>query len=162
VTFFGKTLALVSAFPAHMQPTHRTNLVARRAGGYEVVDGAGLSVTFGTSVGSPVMGFLDVRRNLDFVQDDMTKGVFGAIVANDIVPYTDRGIAIIETAVRASLTKAFRMGIFASAPSKASVTVPTAASIDSITKQTRRLPNVAFSATTSGAIHSVDIKGQVS
>lgn len=162
VTFFGKTLSGVSAFPAHMTATHRANLVARRAGGYEVVDGTGLSVTFGTSVGDVQTGFLDVRRNLDWLQDDMTKGVFGAIVSNDIVPYTDRGIAIIEAQVRASLTRAFAMGILAAPPAKGDVTVPLASSIDAATKATRRLPNVRFTAVTSGAIHSVDIVGQVS
>jgi hypothetical protein len=162
VTFFGKTLGGVSAFPIHMQPTHRANLNARRAGGYEVVDGTGLSVTFGTSTGDVATGFLDVRRNLDFLQDDMTKAVFGAIVGNDIVPYTDPGIAIIENEVRNSLTRAFRLGILAAPPGKADVTVPTAASIDPTTKASRRLPNIRFTAVTSGAIHSVDIVGQVS
>jgi hypothetical protein len=42
------------------------------------------------------------------------------------------------------------------------VTVPTAASIDPTTKASRRLPNIRFTAVTSGAIHSVDIVGQVS
>lgn len=162
VTFFGKTLSLVTSFSAHMQPTHRANLVAKRAGGYEVVDGTGLSVTFGTSTGDVATGFLDVRRNLDFLQDDMTKAVFGAIVGNNIVPYTDRGIAIIENEVRNSLTRCFRLGILAAPPARADVTVPTAASIDATTKATRRLPNVRFTAVTSGAIHSVDIVGQVS
>lgn len=162
ITFFGKTLSGVTAFPSHMQPTHRTNLVAKRGGGYEVVDGTGLSLSFGTSTGDVATGFIDVRRNLDWITDDMTKGVFGAIVSNNIVPYTDRGIAIIETAVRASLTKAFRMGILASPPGKDDVTVPTAASIDVTTKQSRNLPNVQFKAVTSGAIHSVAIVGTVS
>lgn len=162
VTFYGKTLTGVTSFPAHMQATHRINLNAKRAGGYEVVDGTGLSVTFGTSTGDAVTGFIDVRRNLDFLQDDMTKSVFGAIASNDIVPYTDRGIAIIENEIRNALQRAFRLGIVANAPARADVTVPLASSIDSITKATRRLPNVRFTAVLSGAIHAVDIVGQVS
>lgn len=162
VTFYGKGLSGVTAFPIHMQPTHRTNLVARRAGGYEVVDGTGLSVTFGTSVGDAVTGFIDVRRNLDWIQDDMSKAVFGTIAANDIIPYTDKGIAAIEAQVRASLSRAFILGITAAPPARGDVTVPLAASIDSATKATRALPNVRFTAVMSGAIHSVAIQGQVS
>lgn len=161
VTFFGKSLAGVT--PVVLTTTHRNNLTDRRASSYETVDGSGLSVTFGGQVGDLVTGFIDVRRNLDWMDDDMRKGVFGAIVANDIVAFTDAGIAIIESEVRASLTRAFRKGITAAAPGKSDVTVPLASEVSTTDKNTnRRLPNVKFKATMSGAIHSVDIVGSVS
>lgn len=159
VTFFGKSLAGLA--PAPLTATHRTNLVARRAGSYEAVDGTGLSVTFGGSVGSAVMGFLDVRRNLDWLNDDMTKSVFEAIVENDVLPFTDPGIGIIENKVRGSLTRAARKGVLAAPPGKNDVTVPRAADISNADKAIRRLPDVRFNAVTSGAIHSVAIAGRL-
>lgn len=88
--------------------------------------------------------------------------VLGSFYLGALWCHFARGIAIIENEVRNSLTRAFRLGILAAPPAKADVTVPTAASIDATTKATRRLPNVRFTAVTSGAIHSVDIVGQVS
>lgn len=156
VSFFGKNLAGIT--PVALTATHRTNLVARRASSYESVSNIGVS--FGGQVGSPITGYLDVRRNLDWLQDDMTKGVFGAIVANNIVPYTDAGIAIIEAEVRASVTRAIAKGIIVDG-SQAFV-IPVAANVAPSDKTARQLTNVKFSGTLQGAIHKVALVGTVS
>lgn len=156
VSFFGKPLAGIT--PVALTGTMRTNLVARRASSYESVSGIGVS--FGGQVGSAVTGYIDVRRNLDWLQDDMTKGVFGAIVANNIVPYTDAGIAIIETEVRASVRRAIDKGIIA-AGTEAFV-IPLVANVAPSDKTARQLTNVKFSGTLQGAIHKVALVGTVS
>lgn len=156
VTFFGKTLAGVA--PVALTATHRTNLVDRRASSYETV--AGVNITFGGQVGSTTTGYLDVRRDLDWLQDDMTKAVFGTIVGQDKVPFTDAGIALIESDVRASLTRATTRGILAASPAFV-VTVPAAADVDTANKSARNLPNVKFSGTLAGAIHKVALVGTV-
>jgi hypothetical protein len=78
VTFFGKTLAGVTPRSV-CTATHRQNLVDSAR---ELVREAWqtVNITFGGQVGSPTTGFLDVRRDLDWLQDDMTKAVFGAVV----------------------------------------------------------------------------------
>lgn len=157
VTFFGKTLAGVT--PVSLTATHRQNLTDRRASSYETV--AGVNITFGGQVGSTTTGFLDVRRDLDFIQDDMTKAVFGAMVGADKIPFTDPGIAIIEAEVRGSLKRATDKGILAENPAFV-VTVPAAADVDTANKSARTLPNVKFSATLAGAIHKVQLVGTVS
>ena len=156
VTFFGKTLAGIS--PVALTDTQRTNLVSRRASSYETV--SGVNITFGGQVGSSVTGYIDVRRNLDWLQDDMTKAVFGAIVANNIVPYTDGGIGIIEAEVRGSLKRAVDRGIFVDG--SAVVTVPLSVNVPSSDKIARTLNNVKFSGPLQGAIHKVAIVGTVS
>ena len=156
VSFFGKTLATVT--PAVYSATQRTNLVARRASGYELTSGIGVS--FGGQVGSPVTGYLDVRRNLDWIQDDMSKGVFGAIVANNIVPYTDAGITIIEAEVRASVKRSIDRGIIVDGSQ--AFNIPTAASAAPSDKLARSLINVKFSGILQGAVHKVALIGTVS
>lgn len=157
VTFFGKTLAGVA--PVILTATHRANLVARRATSYETV--AGLNITFGGQVGDPITGYLDVRRDLDSLQDDMSKGVFGILAGNPKVAYTDAGIAAVESEVRAALKRATDAGILAAVPSY-TVTVPKAATVSTANKAARLLPNVKFSATLAGAIHKVALVGTVS
>ena len=157
ITFYGKTLAGVT--PVNLTATHRGNLVDRRASSYETV--SGVNVTFGGQVGSTTTGYLDVRRDLDWIQDDMTKAVFGAIVGANKIPFTDPGIAIIEAEVRGSLKRATDRGILAASP-KYIVTVPVAADVDTGNKSARTLPNVKFSATLAGAIHKVQLVGTVS
>lgn len=158
VVLYGKTLA--GPAPVKLTSTHRTNLVARRAGSYETV--AGLNVTFGGQVGDSVTNFFDVRRDLDWIQDDMSKAVFAVITSqNAKVGYTDAGIAAVESEIRGSLKRAQDRGILD--PTVAPVvTVPTAASISGATKATRVLPNCKFSATMAGAIQGVTLVGTTS
>lgn len=157
VTFFGKTLAGVA--PVALTATHRQNLVDRRASSYETV--AGVNITFGGQVGSTTTGFLDVRRDLDWLQDDMTKAVFGMLVGQNKVPFTDPGIAQVEAEVRGSLKRATDRGILAESPAFV-VTVPAVADVDTVNKSARTLPNVKFSGTLAGAIHKVQLVGTVS
>lgn len=157
VTFFGKTLAGVT--PVNLTATHRQNLVDRRASSYETV--ANVNITFGGQVGSPTTGFLDVRRDLDWLQDDMTKAVFGAVVGANKIPFTDPGIATVENEVRGSLKRATDKGILAESPAFV-VTVPAATDVDTANKSARTLPNVKFSGTLAGAIHKVALVGTVS
>lgn len=157
VVFAYKTLAGIS--PVNLTSTQRGNLIARRASSYETV--GNLNITFGGTVGDPITNYLDVRRDLDWVQDDMSKGVFGAIAANNKLPFTDPGIAVIAAEMRASLKRAVDRGIFAEDPAPA-VTVPLAADLSSAQKASRTLPGAKFTATGAGAIAGVGINGVVS
>ena len=44
--------------------------------------------------------WIDVIRFRDWLQEEITVNVFNALVNSDKVPYTDDGIAIIETQIR--------------------------------------------------------------
>lgn len=155
VTWKFKTLAgvVVSA----LTTTQRTNLRDRNANSYETV--AGLPITAeGTMASSQ---FIDIIRGLDFIEDDMSKSVFEVLAAAAKVPFTDAGIALIENAVRGSLTRAISQGIIAEDPEPV-VTVPLASEVSSTDKVNRILPDVKFTATLQGAIHKVIITGVVS
>lgn len=149
------TLAGVPTFS--MTATHRGNITARNGNSYESV--AGVNVTFDGKTGDG--NFLDVKRGLDWLQDDMTKSVFGALAGASKIPYTNPGIAVIETQVRGSLKRATDRGIL-TADVPFVVTVPKLVDVATSDKTSRTLNNVKFTATLAGAIHSANIVGVVS
>lgn len=154
VVFAYKTLAAIT--PVNLTSTQRGNLISRRASSYETV--GNLNITFGGTVGDPIYNYLDVRRDLDWVADDMLKAIFGCIAANNRLPYTDPGIAVIAGEMRGSLKRAVDRGIFAEDPATV-VTVPAAADLSAAQKASRVLPNAKWSATGAGAIAGVTVNG---
>lgn len=137
--------------------TQRANLVSKKGNSVETV--AGVKITFeGTTSDGD---FLDVQRGLDWIEDDMAKGVFGALAGAEKVPFTDQGVAMIEAEVRATLSRAVAAGILTNDPAF-TVTVPKVATVSTTNRALRRLPDVKFSATLAGAIHKVIITGVVS
>jgi hypothetical protein len=150
---------LAGVSPVRLTATQRTNLIARNANSYETV--AGVNITFeGTLAGGDLV-YVDVQRGLDWLEDDMAKGVFGALAGASKIPYTDAGIAVIEAEVRASIQRGVGRGVLASDPAPV-VTVPRVADVATIDKTQRILRDVKFSATLAGAVHGVDIIGVVS
>jgi hypothetical protein len=152
-TWAFKTTAGVPTFA--MTATHRANIIAKNGNSYETV--AGLNITFNgmTADGK----FIDARRGLDWLQDDMGKAVFGALAANPKIPYTDQGISTLKSVMVGSLLRAVARGLITS---DFIVTVPKAALVSSADKAARVLNNCKFTATAQGAIHKDNITGSVS
>ncbi len=142
--------------PVDLTDTHRQNLVDKHANSIQTV--ANENVTFNgmTADGD----WIDVRRGLDWLDDDMSKGVFGALLRSNKVPYTDDGIAIIQNEVIGSLKRAVTRGILSSNP-EPTCTVPLFKDIDPSTRAQRILPDVKFTGTLAGAVHKVNIDGVV-
>ena len=152
-TWAFKNLATISTFA--MTATARSNITSRNGNSYELVAGVGL--TFNGQAGSG--GFIDTKRGLDWLQDDMSKAVFGALLSAPKIPYTDAGIAVIQSQVNGSLIRAGARGIID--PATIVITVPALSSVPSIDKTNRVLNNVKFSAVLQGAIHKTVINGSV-
>jgi hypothetical protein len=150
-----KTLAGVPTFP--MTATQRTNITARNGNSYEAV--AGINLTFNGMVGSG--NFIDVTRGLDALQSDILTSVFGTLAGASKVPYTDAGIAQIETALRGALKRGTDKGILTS-DTPFTVTVPVNANVSAADKTSRTLNNVFFTGKLAGAVHSANIQGVVS
>lgn len=140
----------------NLTSSQRANLVARNANFYVPMKGGGGRTMEGKAADGE---FFDVIRNDDWLVDDMTKGVFGALAGADIVPFTDEGIAIVEAEMRASLERSETRGILAAGWT---VTVPAAADVSTADKAARLLPDMKFNGTRAGAIHKVTMTGVVS
>lgn len=150
-----KTLSGVTV--AAMTSTQRSNLTGKRGNGYETM--GSVNITFNGQMGDGQ--FIDTRRFIDWLDDDMGKSVAEALAGASKIPYTDKGIALIENKMRGSLRRGVQSGGLAAEP-EPDVTVPKAASVSVANKAARILPDMKFSATLAGAIHSVTVTGTVS
>ena len=149
-----KTLAGVPTFP--MTAAQRTNITARNGNSYESV--AGLSITFDGKVGSG--NFLDVTRGLHWLTSTIQTMVFSALAGAAKVPYTDAGIAVIQSQVLGALKIATDRGVLTT-DVPFTVTVPTNAMVTAADKVSRTLNNVFFTGKLAGAVHSANIQGTV-
>tara|TARA_R110001592_G_scaffold204704_1_gene454960 strand:- start:1251 stop:2549 length:1299 start_codon:yes stop_codon:yes gene_type:complete len=110
---------------------------------------------------SPGGEYLDVMRLVDWTEARITEGVTQVLLANEKVPYTDAGIELIKTPIRGVLRRGVENGGFVD-NENLTVTAPKAAEVATNDKANRLLPDVKFTATLAGAIHTVIIKGTVS
>ncbi len=146
---------LVGVNPVTLTSTHRTNLRARNANSFETSSGNNMTWQ-GTMVDG---GFIDTTRNLDWVEDDMGASVMEVFLGAAKVPFSNLGIAMLTNAMRASLKRAVSRGI---AEPDFTVTYPDAADVSDANKASRICPDLKFSFTLTGAVHSADVTGVVS
>lgn len=141
---------------ASLTETQINNLLAQNGNYYQTV--GGINITFPGQ--SPEGEFVDIARFIDWLQANMQVDVFTLFVANKKVPYTDVGVDQVKNAVKNRLkigaSDAYG-GIDGSQP--LTVDAPTAETVDKANKSARNLPNVKFSATLAGAIHTTQISG---
>ena len=134
-----------------------TAVLNKRGNVYTAV--AGLSVTqFGKSASGE---WVDTTRFVDWLRSELQIRLFALLVNNQKIPYTDLGVDLVKSVINAVLKDGVRAGGLAADPAP-EVTAPVVADVDSITKGDRILPDVKFSATLAGAIHSLVIDGTLS
>lgn len=143
--------------PVTLTATHKVNLRAKNANTLETIGGVARMWDGKVCSGE----YIDVIRGLDWLENDMQIAVYNAIASALKVPFTDAGIALIETQVRGSLARGVQAGLLAADPAPL-VTVPKAKNVATVDKSARTLPDVKFSATLAGAIHKTRITGVVS
>ncbi len=147
-TFHGKTLGGVSADP--LTPTQKANL---RAKNYVVyITTAGRNHTLDGKVAGGE--FADKIRGLDWFRIRTEERIATAILDNDKIPFTDRGISILLTEVLAQGNVAESVELFT--PGSFSASAPKNANVSSADRNARKLTGIKFSAQLAGAIHLVD------
>ncbi len=124
---------------------------------YQEIGGVGITAQGVTAAGE----FIDITRGVDWLTVRLQERIFGSLVNADKVPFTDPGISVIESDVRAQLQEAIDSTLLAADPAPV-VTVPKAAAVSAPLKAARSLPSVEFSAELAGAIHDVSVTGSVS
>jgi len=151
ITLAFKTLAGV---PAYVLSGAQVAFVLGKNGNiYTAI--AGVNVTQMGSVGSGE--YFDIIWGIDWLQSQIQSNIYSAIIGQPKIPFTDNGIDIIVSQLRAALQTGVVNGLLASF----TVTAPLAANVPTSSKQTRSLPSVAFTAKLAGAIHSTTIAGTV-
>lgn len=148
---------LTGVTPVVATATHRTNIRAKSANTYTTV--AGVNITWeGTTCDGD---FVDATRGLDWLEDDMTKAIFGTLAGAKKIPMDEGGVSTVKCDILASLDRAVARGILASNPAP-TVVVPIVSAISTNDKAIRYASGFKFNGTLAGAIHKVGVTGVVS
>lgn len=132
-----------------------TALTNKRVTRLETVQG--LTRTIGGYVSDPG-AFLDVIHGLDWLKQRMAEDIFVRLASRPKIPFTNAGIAQIESVIRDRLQDAVDAGVIADDENLA-VIVPKVADTDENDRGTRLLRGVTFTARLAGAIHRVIVRG---
>jgi hypothetical protein len=136
--------------------------VVENKGGNIYVPVAGKNISWQGK--APNGDFIDVVRFIDFLYARIQEDTFAVLQANDKIPFTDIGGALLGETVKTRLlsnvsspTKALGL----SNSPKPTVTVPAVTDVSIANKGNRHFPDVNFNATLAGAIHTTKIVGKI-
>lgn len=147
-TFHGKTLAGVTRDA--LSPTQKANLRAKNYMVYVTTAGRNHTLDGKTPGGE----FLDIVRGRDWFKIRTEERIAAAILDNEKIPYTDRGISVIRSCLDAQGLLAEQVELFV--PGSFSSSAPTRAQTSSGDRALRKLTGLKFTAEFAGAIHLVD------
>lgn len=125
---------------------------------------AGVSITQTGKVSGDE--WFDIMRGTDALESEIQSNVFTGLVNSPKIPFTDVGASSVENRVRQGL-KAFTVTtdnpnrLLKNNPAP-TVTVPLVSTVSDANKGNRILPDVEFVAYYAGAIHKVQIQGNIS
>lgn len=153
-TWMFKALATISTSPLTVGESK--NARAKNANVYEVIGGAKITREGKTTSGE----YIDIVRGVDWLEARIAERIFSRLANLPKVPYTDAGVAIFETQVRAQLADGIGVGLLAADPPPV-VSVPRVADVAFNDRAGRTLPDIRFTANLAGAIHSVTVNGVV-
>lgn len=111
----------------------------------------------------------DIIRFRDWLENDMQERVANLFIEVSKIPYTDKGIALIQNQMLASLKEGQNKGGIAEDEYDGagknipgySTSVPRASDISPAAKKSRKLTGMKFKARLSGAVHLVNIEGSL-
>lgn len=113
--------------------------------------------------------WIDVIRFRDWLKNEMQVRIFNLFVTNPKIPYTDEGISLIENQMISVLKEGQSMGGIADTSYDESenevpgytVKVPLSSSLTEAQRAHRKLSGCSFTARLSGAIHMVELSGNL-
>jgi hypothetical protein len=117
----------------------------------------------------PAGEWIDVIRFRDWLQEEIQVNIFNLLINRNKIPYTDEGIACIQSAISQALELGQRRGGIAPTEWDEDgneipgyvINVPLASQISANTKASRILEDLTFTARLAGAIHVVEITGSL-
>ena len=154
---------LAAVLPAEISSTLRKNLMDGHSNFFSQYAGRNITMNGQVRGGE----WIDVIRGRDWLQNDMQLRIFSLMLMRPKIPYTNSGIALVETQMIASLKAATDRGIVA--PDEWDedgnlipgfvVRVPNSQSMTATQRAARILEGCKFTARIAGAIHVVRVDG---
>ena len=105
--------------------------------------------------------YIDIIRNIDFLQTRIEEGLMSLLIEREIVPMTDAGITMTEARLQ-SLLETYGVVQRILVPGSVVTNFPKRNDISSTDRDDRLLPDGTFTAELSGAINKVIVRGTVS
>ncbi len=133
-----------------------TGMRAKNVNFYNVVGGLAITEEGYSAAGE----FIDITHGVDWLYARIQEAVFGLMASVEKIPYTNKGVDSITAVILGVLERGVKAGLLVAGT--AVVTAPKVEDVDVALRAIRKFPDIAFSATLAGAIHSVDIDGIVS
>ncbi len=135
----------------NLTATQITNATAKNVTVY--IPRGGVNTIHGPKMGDGTWD--DIIRDLDAAASDIQVSVYRLMITLPKIPFTNKGIATIESAVRDSVLRSANAGIFD--PDDIQVIVPKVADISANDRALRRLTGIKVIARMAGAIFYVEI-----
>lgn len=130
-----------------LSETQAQNIFNKNANTFEYL--AGQNITrYGTVANG---NFIDIIMGIDFISARTKEAIYGLLVNNPKVPFTDSGITSIHNQINSVLNLAMDLQII----SQYSVQIPKASTVSQADKAKRLLENIYINLTMSGAIQKV-------
>lgn len=123
---------------------------------YQTVGGSNIT-QMGTMAGGQ---FIDLTVGIDWLESTLQTNVFGTLVANIKIPYTDIGTGILMSAVKAAIDQGIANG-FIDGLSPITITAPSVLSVPASQRANRISPTISFSCRLAGAYNAVVVSGSV-
>jgi hypothetical protein len=153
-TWAHKALSGVSVY--NLTDTQRSALDGKNGNYY--ISAGGLALTYPGKTASGE--WFDVTRFVDWLQARLRERLIGLLANNSKVPFTDAGIALVVAEIRAQLQQGVAVGGLAESPAF-TISAPLASDVSSVDRAARTLPDVTFSARLAGAIHAIELTGNI-
>lgn len=152
-TWANQTLSSVTG----IEPTSASNLIAKRYSWLETFTAANFAMTQEGTVASGQ--FIDLIRGRDWLHNLIQIRIVQALRDAPKIPYTDEGADIIGSVIRGALAEAAAKGLVDA--DTIVVNVPPKSQQTATDIGNRRLAGITFSATLLGAVHTLDITGNL-
>jgi hypothetical protein len=162
ITFAYKTVAGAPADDQTSLPAAKETVILSKNGNtYSVI--AGLNTTFPGKTGAGE--FIDVTHFVEWLRSEIKTRLFARLKGAKKVPFTDRGADAVRATVQGALDTGVANGGFdpgnGSDIAAPTAFVPRVADVSTIDRAARNLPGVTFSGRLAGAIHTLDVDGEV-
>jgi hypothetical protein len=132
----------------------QVNTLINKAANYYVTV-AGLDLTFNGNMASSE--WIDVIVGRDWIQATVQADILATLASVPKVPFTDQGISVISSVLRADLQKAVNASVLESF----TIVEPKAASFTILQKEARILTGLSFTGVLAGALHKIVINGNL-
>jgi hypothetical protein len=119
----------------------------------------------------PNGSYIDITMGKDYLRFQMQAEIFSILASGIKVPFTNKGVAVFEAAVRKVLSDAAAIGLINPTPGKdadgnalpgITVSVADVGTLTAADRAHRRCPTINFTCTLSGCINAVAVQGVIS